>query len=181
VNGKLRFAVVAALAAGLLVMAGGPAVAYPTSLTRPDAYVDTDNCYYDRDTSGLEVERSGEYCVIDDDADGTFFHIDPGGWATKVEYRLGGQLVAKVEFHPYGESLWIYDTRNDGDTIYVTVQTGGHGNWGKAAGPYEPPGSDAVIEYKRINYDLSEGQTLRIRVYDDVKLTDFLGEFYPVT
>ncbi|MFB6550429.1 hypothetical protein [Streptomyces sp. NPDC056405] len=38
-----------------------------------------------------------------------------------MELNDAGWFIGKVEFHPDDEKLWVYDTRNDGDTFYVAV------------------------------------------------------------
>ncbi|QDP96174.1 hypothetical protein FOE78_09900 [Microlunatus elymi] len=60
---------------------------------------------------------------LDDPVDGTYFKKDTGGTAVKIELRHQGKYVGKIEFHPYGELLYIYDTRADGDSFYVKVQS----------------------------------------------------------
>jgi hypothetical protein len=105
-----------AAALGAILFAGREAYAYG-SLTPRYAVVDTDNCARLEGTLPIQTFPNG--CELDDSWDGTFFEKDAGGEAIKVELRDGNDLVAKVEWHPYGEYLWAYDTRGDGDTVYV--------------------------------------------------------------
>jgi hypothetical protein len=138
-----------------------PAQAYPDNALRSRfALVDTDNCH--KLAGQLTVIAQPAGCRLNDSADNTFFKKDAGGRALKIELYLGNTMVGKVEFHPFGEKLWVYDTRNDNDTLY-----------------YEPiicvPGGDCTfgIGYSGadtdnpVDFDLPEGSAVGILVWDD--------------
>lgn len=164
--------------AGMLV-ATSPAQAYNDfELQYRYAYVDTDDCF--RVAGGLSVTRSGSYCILYDSADSTYFRLDPGGIAAKQELHTSSGMVAKVEFHPYGEYLWVYDTKNDGDTIYVTTELETDAGYVRFGDVISPPGTSNRIDYTRKNFDIAEGKKVRIRIYDDKALTVFRGELYAV-
>ncbi|MFC7612408.1 hypothetical protein ACFQV2_00695 [Actinokineospora soli] len=146
-------------------MGASPAHAYGTLIVRY-AVVDTDNCA--RLAGSLSVSAQGDYCVLNDSADDTFFHKDPGGVAIKVEEHDSNGMVAKQEFHPYGETLWVYDTRNDGDTVYTDVYANGF------YGPYAPPGTSNTIDFAKVNLDFPEGRSIRLDVYDDAGPADLI-------
>ena len=135
------------------------AQAYP-ELDDSASFVDTDTCP----------------CSLSDTADGTNFEHDENGTALKVQLFLSGAMVGKVEFHPYGEVLWVYDTRNDGDTIYARVWALYDGSWYND-GTYSPPGTDNVIDYTRTNRSYPEGAIVRIQIYDDAGLTDLIADY----
>ncbi|WP_406422583.1 hypothetical protein OH809_10940 [Streptomyces sp. NBC_00873] len=87
-----------------------------------------------------------------------------------------GWYIGKVEFHPYGEKLWVYDTRNDGDAYYVHVAVDNHdGNGLTGWNVYTPPGTSNVVDYSAYSLgNVNEGADIRIRVYDDSGLTDLI-------
>ncbi|MGW5089051.1 hypothetical protein [Streptomyces coelicoflavus] len=124
-------------------------------------YVDTDNCP----------------CSIGDSYDGTYFRHDPGGKAVKINlyHPDTGAWLGKIEWHPYGEKLWVYDTKNDGDTFYVQLE------YVTATGtlPTGPvvsaPGTSAAVEYTTYDYNLSEGAGHMLFVYDDAGKGDYIG------
>ena len=68
-----------------------------------------------------KVVDEGSTCFHDDWWDYTRWTEDNGGVGVKIELWLSGNMIGKVEWHPYGEHLWVYDTRNDSDTFYVEV------------------------------------------------------------
>jgi hypothetical protein len=79
-----------------------------------------------------------------------------------------------VEFHPNDEKLWVYDTSNDGDTFYVKVGYSSGGTYHNL-GTFAAPGTSAVVDYSIHDFDLPEGATVDISVYDDAGLTDLIG------
>ncbi len=167
-RGRLLLKAVAAVcaAAAIVLVASAPAQAFG-SLTADWATVDTGSCV--RNAGNLKVIPQSGGCSLPDSVDGTFFVTDAGGVGAKMVLRDSRGMVAKVEFHPYGEYLWVYDTRNDGDTIYVTVLTcnsSGCDFWG----PFSPPGTSNAIDYKTVDLDIPEGAFLTITIYDDAQM-----------
>lgn len=168
---------------GLLVslfVAASPAQAYVNSeLYYKRATVDTGNC--ERTDGTLAVYPTSTGCKIYDSADNTFFKKDAGGEAMKIVVYRAGKMVAKVEFHPYGEYLWVYDTANDGDTIYVTINAAsypGRPYFHEKSGPYRAPGTSKVVEYKKIDLDYPEGVEVGVRIYDDSGTKDRLTGYF---
>jgi len=108
-----------------------------------------------------QVEDEGSTCFHDDIWDYTRWSEDSGGKGVKIELWLSGNMIGKVEWHPYGEHLWIYDTRNDGDTFYVELTSPCLINGGPD-GTYNAPANDYVDK----NMDLGEGCSLTLNLYD---------------
>lgn len=150
---------------GSLVLTAGPAHAYGT-LTVRWALVDTDDCA--RLAGNLTVIAETDRCRLDDSADGTFFTKDPNSVAIKIELHDGSGMVAKEEFHPYGEKLWVYDTRNDSDEVHTWLWSN---QW---YGPYSPDGTSNALDYKVIDLNLTDGQPVELHIYDDSLATDFI-------
>ncbi|MFJ4717243.1 hypothetical protein [Streptomyces sp. NPDC088785] len=158
----------AALAAALLSVAG-PLAALPAAPARA----------YSPDPAVTAVYRDTGTCpcrggALTDPFDGTTFARDPGGYAVKLELTRGSSFVGKVEFHPDGERLRVYDTKNDHDTFYVHVTYTDH----RAVhdlGTYTPPGTAAVADRTVKDFDIPEGAGVDIAVYDDARLTDLIG------
>jgi hypothetical protein len=146
----------------------GPAQAYG-SLTVKWITVDTDNCARRFGSGGLTVTALSDRCYLDDSADDTWFIKDPGGVAIKIELHDSSGMVAKIEFHPHGEHLWVYDTRNDGDAIYTRVFENGHPYSGTA---YSAPGTSSVIDYRDFNLSMPEGNQIQLAVNDNASGTD---------
>ncbi|GAB2939017.1 hypothetical protein GCM10027280_29100 [Micromonospora polyrhachis] len=143
-----------------------PAQAYG-SLTVKWARVDTDNC--NRLSGNLPVTSFSNGCMLYDSADDTFFEKDAGGVAVKIELHDGSGLVAKVEFHPLGEKLYVYDTRNDSDTVYTWLRVGGH-----SYGPWSAPGTSAPVEHRVVDTSIAEGTYLLVDIYDDNGHSDYI-------
>lgn len=95
-------------------------------------------------------------CYLDDDHDGTYFEKDIGGRAYKGQIFSKGELVGKVEFHPQGEKLWLYDTKANGDALYVKIAWPGRGHY------YKVPSGHMVRDL-----DIPEGTHVTITVWDD--------------
>lgn len=104
-------------------------------------------------------------CYLGDDHDGTYFEKDIGGQAYKGQIFSGGELVGKVEFHPRGEKLWLYDTKANGDALYVRVAWHGHTEFHKI-----PSG------HKVVDLDIAEGTPVDITVWDDGFFEDVVLE-----
>ncbi|MGH1564401.1 hypothetical protein [Mumia sp. DW29H23] len=153
---------IAAVALGGAVLATAsmltapPASAYKNPST-PEAEVAIGSCKVVSGT--LRAFKDGAGCRMNDAYDGTFLRYDAGGRGAKLEVRTGSTLRAKVEFHPYSEQLWVYDTRADKDTVYVTLSYAGNPNPRRVytASAHPDP------------YDLSiaEGKRVTVNVYDD--------------
>ncbi|MFE5797747.1 hypothetical protein ACFQ8C_34920 [Streptomyces sp. NPDC056503] len=165
---KAAFALASAAAmAGTLLATAPPAQAYGTLDVRY-ARVDTDNC--DRISGTLPVTPAPGGCYLYDSLDDTYFEKDADGEALKVEVRNAGRLVSKVEFHPKGENLWIYDPAADGDTVYVRLWTKTHG-WSAvfyATGDQNP---------HVVPFDFAEGENVLIEIYDHSDATDRIASF----
>jgi hypothetical protein len=160
-----RAAAALALAAVLTVSSGTAALAYSPNPSVRYALVDTDNCQ--RLGGTLTVISHPNGCEVPDSFDGTFFQKDPGGVALKLQLHTGAGMVAKVEFHPYGEYLWIYDTRDDSDTVYVWYSTNPES---AGSGPHRGP----VNGYNRLNLSIGDGTRVYVNVYDDADRFDWI-------
>jgi hypothetical protein len=166
-----------ALVASSLV-AGSPAQAYGALWIYADI-VDLTDCSEAFDN--LNFYPYGGGCRHDDPVDYTYFRPNQGGEGIKAEFYQGGprggggQMVAKVEFHPYDELLWIYDTKNDSDTIYVRLYW-----WEPGGGPHgftgalSAPGTNDTVDIRVVNLSYPEGTEIRLRVYDDSSMTELL-------
>ncbi|MFD8572958.1 hypothetical protein [Streptomyces sp. NPDC059639] len=154
-------------AAALLSTAAAPAVtAAPAHAYSPNpevraVYRDTDSC-----------PCGGG--ALSDPYGGTSFARDPGGYAVKLELNQGSSFVGKVEFHPKSEQLRVYDTKNDGDTFYVHI-TYTSGRTTHDLGTYAAPGTPAAVDHVTKDFDIPEGAGVDISVYDDARLTDYIG------
>ncbi|QNS04039.1 hypothetical protein [Streptomyces xanthii] len=151
-----------ALALGALIATtAAPAQAYSPNPAPSVYYRDTGTCPCSGGT-------------LADPFDGTYFANDPGGYAVKIELNQGGSFVGKVEFHPNDEKLWVYDTKNDGDTFYVKISYSAGGTTHNL-GTYAAPGTDAVLDKVVKDFDIPEGAPVDISVYDDQALGDYIG------
>ncbi|MBC9712785.1 hypothetical protein H9Y04_09390 [Streptomyces sp. TRM66268-LWL] len=151
----------AALTATALIGTSGPAQAYGTNPVPDHFTYDTDTC----PCSGGNLT---------DPFDGTYFEYDAGGRAQKVELYSGDWFIGKVEFHPSSEKLWIYDTRNDGDTFYVKA-TYRHNGTTHDLGTFSAPGTSAVMDYTVKDFDLPEGSGVIFWLYDESGERDYFG------
>ncbi|MER8041417.1 hypothetical protein [Streptomyces sp. NPDC094032] len=157
---------------GALLTTAAPAQAYGTLDVR-NARVDTGNCA--RLSGTLTVTPATYGCYLYDSVDDTYFVKDAGGEAAKIELRNGGTLVSKVEFHPYDRNLWIYDTSNDGDTVYVRLYSTKRAQWSPV---YYAKGTDAAIDYHRVTPEdepwlarIAEDEDILVEVYDNSDAT----------
>jgi hypothetical protein len=99
------------------------------------------------------------------------FRWDAGGIAVKIELHTSSGMVAKVEFHPYDEVLWVYDTRDDGDTVYVDVLVDY-----RSLGLFRGPANGAAT----FDFDIAEGKGVFLHVYDDNERTDLIFDTWGV-
>ena len=159
-----------AVVAGTLATLGEPAPAYPTN-PKPRYAVVATQYLCDRVAGGLTVIYQTTGCFLDDSVDYTLFRWDDGGWAVKIELHTGSGMVAKVEFHPYDELLWVYDTRDDGDTVYVDVVVDY-----RSLGLYRGPANGAAT----FDLDIAEGKGVFLHVYDDNERTDLIFETWGI-
>ncbi|MFH8973722.1 hypothetical protein [Streptomyces sp. NPDC017890] len=148
----------ALLAAGALFATATPAQAYD-----PDPSVST---YY-RQTGDCPCSGGS----LTDPFDGTYFAHDAGGTAVKMELNDAGWFVGKVEFHPSGEKLWVYDTRNDGDTFYVAVGYSSGGSY-HDLGTFSAPGTSQTVDLTVKDLSIPDGASVDITVYDGAGRTD---------
>ncbi|MFC8868886.1 hypothetical protein ACFUAC_14665 [Streptomyces sp. NPDC057148] len=151
----------ALLAAGALFATAAPAQAYS-----PDPSVST---YY-RDTGTCPCSGGS----LTDPFDNTYFAHDAGGWAVKMELSDAGWFVGKVEFHPSDEKLWIYDTKNDGDTFYVSVAYSHNGSRHNL-GTFSAPGTSDVVDLTVKDFSIPDGAYVDITLYDDSGRSDFIA------
>lgn len=152
----------ATLAAGALLplATAAPAQAYsPNPMTYINRQV-TDNCP----------------CTYGDLIDGTYFQQDVGGTAVKIlgTGTKASDIVGKVEFHPLGEKLWIYDTKNDGDALYAQVQYQIDGS-SRATPLYKAPGTTKTVDVRTIDLSLPEGTFVTVLWYDDADGKDLIA------
>jgi hypothetical protein len=162
--------------AGGLLMSIAPAQAYG-DVTIRYTLVDTGTCAYDGD---LAVTATSTGCRMDDPIDGTFFLRDAGGTALKAQIYSAGRLVAKVEFHPYDEVLWVYDTMNDSDTVFVRLCIRIGENCVSPRGPYSAPSTDNRVDRAVVDLSMSEGDRVRFELHDDAGRTDHLFTTFAV-
>ncbi|HLS39636.1 MAG TPA: hypothetical protein VK038_02615 [Ornithinicoccus sp.] len=148
----------AGLATGAVATAGAPATAYDPDPEVTKTFRYTDECP----------------CYLADPVDGTSFKRDVGGMARKIELRRGSTYLGKVEFHPLGEKVWVYDTRNDGDTFYVWVY--GYDTDGvlRTWDVFIPPSTSNPVDVTVGDMDIPEGVRVEISVYDDIDQKDLI-------
>jgi hypothetical protein len=104
-------------------------------------------------------------CQLSDVIDGTYFKKDAGGKAVKIDLWKSGNYIGKVEYHPYGEHLYVYDN-DPKDTFYVTLSYWNEENGHPiTTGPYQAKTTESDA-----HRDLShaEGQAITISVWDSV-------------
>jgi hypothetical protein len=143
-----------------------PAQAYG-SLTVRYVLVDTDDCRVIERQGNLPVVAQSTRCFLDDSADNTYFTKDPGGVAIKIELHDGNGMVAKQEFHPHGEHLWVYDTRNDSDTVYTELRVNN-----RFYDVYSPPGTSSVLDFRDFNLSFDEGDSIGLWIWDEYPVQD---------
>ncbi|HEY9293201.1 MAG TPA: hypothetical protein VIP98_18125 [Microlunatus sp.] len=152
----------AGLAAGAMAAVAGTTVVAPPAHAYSNEWtmvteVNTSTCASKGDRVARKVTGG---CYLADSADNTFFQTDKGGTAIKVEVYTGTTLRGKLEFHPYSEKVWLYDTSNDGETIYADVWANGKQRI------MATPGSSKKIEYDIEDLSVDEGNAVALEVYD---------------
>lgn len=104
------------------------------------------------------------WCELPDEWDGTYFQKDVGGEAAKMRmYTKSDKLAGKVEFHPYGEQVYVYDTLANGDAWYVQLTWTDKNGDSKSAYIDPPSGGD----YTYANLSIPDGTSVQIKVFDD--------------
>ena len=101
-------------------------------------------------------------CHLNDEYDGTQFLHDSGGRAAKTRFYEGSEMVGKMEFHPYDEQFWYYDTAPNHDALWFEISWSGHS---KVYGV--PSGS----RYAMDDLNIPEGTKVTIRAYDSIAST----------
>ncbi|BAU87745.1 hypothetical protein SLA_6879 [Streptomyces laurentii] len=154
-------------AAGLLAAAGAVIVSLLATAAPAQAYGSELNAMYE------SVDTSTCPCTLYDQIDNTYFAKDSGGLAVKAQLWTRNGDVAKVEFHPYDQKLWIYDAANDGDTVYVTLYTARKG-WSAI---YYAPGTSKDVDKNVIDFSswLNEGEDVLVRISDNSDGTDVIA------
>ncbi len=150
----------ASLAAGALLAMGTPAQAYSPNPLTP---------YYHRNTTGCP-------CSIPDLIDGTYFEHDPGGQALKVNIWNPShtRYLGKLEFHPYGEKVWLYDNLKDGDSFYFQIRFKQPNHPEYRSDLYGGlPGNT----HRTWDFNIPEGQAIRVYLYDDSAGADLIGSW----
>lgn len=153
-------------------VAAGTSSAYPDDVGVSWQSVNTNTCnIVDENDRRLANPywRNG-YCYGYDLVDGTWWQPDSGGIGAKWVIHNNGPAdwVGKIEWHPYGEHLWIYDLKNDGDSFYVTLSVP-EANYSRT---FQPPGTSDPVDIGHWNLDFAEGLDVYFLVYDDAARTD---------
>ena len=117
------------------------------------------------------------WCELPDEWDGTYFQKDKGGEAAKMRmYTANDELAGKVEFHPYGEQVYVYDTLANSDAWYVQV------SWvdkhGRDKYTYIDPPSGGNYTYE--NLSIPDGHTVTIKIFDDGWGQDHVKTIYGI-
>ncbi len=147
---RLRRTALTVLAAPLAL---GAAVALPAQSAQ--AHSDITNHHSWEDTDECPCWQGDEY-------DGTQFLHDSGGRAAKTRFYEGSEMVGKMEFHPYDEQFWYYDTAPNHDALWFEISWSGHS---KVYGV--PSGS----RYAMDDLNIPEGTKVTIRAYDSIAST----------
>lgn len=113
--------------------------------------------------------------VVDDRVLRSWFQPDVNSRAVAVRIWSGSQLVGFVEFHPYDEILYVVDTENDGDAIYVELLVNAEDpHEAELLGPFTPVGTSEVVDVGRFNRNFPDGQSVQISIYDDAAGNDLI-------
>ncbi|MFE7438526.1 hypothetical protein ACIPH4_40400 [Streptomyces tendae] len=144
----------------------------------------TANAYTNSDLSVSSWSRYTVECPCSDNSglDFTEFKYDSGGKGLKLVVKKNNSPVAQVEFHPSDEILYVYDGKNDGDTIYVRAMWWEGSGFIKEEGTYWAPGTSAELDMNKVemddNDDIDEGTVVYFRLFDDKALTDPITDWY---
>jgi len=161
-SSRLEVGIISLATLASVIVVGSPAQAYDNDrVDRRFAVVDTDNCV--RVDGGLSVIAYSTYCQLNDSVDNSYFEKDAGAMATKFELHDSSGMLAKVEFHPLGEKLWVYDTRNDGDGVQVWLDVLCEGT---GLGPFSVQGTDNTIDYAVFDLNIAEGCDINVDILD---------------
>lgn len=142
----------------------------------------TASAYTNADISISSWEQDTGYCPCNNSSglDYTSFKKDEGGKGLKLVVKKNGTPVAQVEFHPYDEVLYVYDGKNDGDTIYVRAFW--YEGFFKKEATYWAPGTSKTLDMNKVQMaeddDIEEGENVYFRIYDDKDLNDPLSDWY---
>lgn len=140
------------------------AVTAPLALAAAVAPATTAMAHEDAWSSAEYRQTSDCWCELPDEWDGTYFQKDVGGEAAKMRmYTKDDKLAGKVEFHPYGEQVYVYDTLANSDAWYVTLSWYDK-NGKKRYASIDPP---AGGEYTYRDLNIPDGKTVTIKIYDD--------------
>lgn len=134
---------------------------------------------YSPDPTAHKSHRHTSYCnpcVLQDPIDKTIFRHDPGGVGLKILFNVDGSSwpVGKIEFHPLDEQLWVYDSRNDGDTFYVILRYYRADGKPIRLGTFTAPSTSANVDKAVYNLSIPEGTLVTIQVFDDADLKDWI-------
>jgi hypothetical protein len=119
-------------------------------------------------------------CSNSDNFGGTIFAEQAGGIAVKFQlwdYDTGS-YIGKTEFHPYGDKIKVFDTKNDGDSIYTSVEWWDSGVLHSRT--YLPPGTSAVVDSTSESLDIPEGTRVDIYLWDNAGNNDLIAHDWGV-
>jgi hypothetical protein len=159
----------------LAFFAPSPAQAYGL-LTFDSILVNTSTCDGESSPFSNHPSRRDGYCWMWDEVDGTWWRPDEGGrglrYAIWYYPKNGGdaEFVGKVEWHPYGEHLWVYDTKNDGDTLYIRLRVPS-ANYDRT---FHAPGTANRVDIGHFDLDFAESLGVTVSVYDGPNHTDLM-------
>lgn len=171
-----------AFAAGFLAVVGSPAHAYSPNPHASWGIQDAGDCTLlgDSGNSGIGFNDSSK-CWLSGYGSTRGAAYDPDSWNVMIGiygYALGDTL-GMVYFKASGEILEVCDMSNDGDGIYVWLNSGG---W---TGPYSAPGTSASTDCRSYDLSYAEGATVLFKITDDAAGNDVIastsngGEYVP--
>jgi hypothetical protein len=119
-------------------------------------------------------------CSNSDNFGGTIFAKQSGGIAVKFQlwdYNTGS-YIGKTEFHPYGDKIKVFDTKDDGDSIYTSVEWWDSGVLHSRT--YLPPGTSAVVDSTSESLGIPEGTRVDIYLWDNAGNNDLIAHDWGV-